>query len=79
MHGLAVYVKEVISFEQDLSLENASDFCLYSTGFTSFYVLFFFPFIDHLLCLYAQFLMTFHITWMRFCQSTYLIGLSLET
>ena len=43
MHGLAVYVKEVISFEQDLSLENASDFCLYSTGFTSFCVLIFFP------------------------------------
>ena len=29
MHGLAVYVKEGIPFEQDLSLENAADSYLY--------------------------------------------------
>ena len=35
MHGLAVYVKEGLSFAQDLSLENSSVFLLmFSTGFT---------------------------------------------
>ena len=57
MHGLAVYVKEGLSFAWDLSLENSGDsdnleildwlyftYCL--TSFSS---------INHLLCHYAQF------------------------
>ena len=39
-----------------------------------------FSFIDHLLCSYARFLILFHLTWMRFSQSTHLsISLSFQT
>ena len=61
MHDLKVYVKEGLPFKQDLSLENSADSylcfqlsllqCL--TSFSS---------IDHLLQLYAQFFILFHLT-----------------
>ena len=38
-------------------------------AFTMLSVLFFSS-LDHLLCLYAWFLVLFHLTWMRFSQST---------
>ena len=43
MHGLTVYVKEGLPFAWDLSLENSLDPYLFSSGFTSFSVLLFFP------------------------------------
>ena len=43
IHGLAVYVKEGLPFAQDLSLENCRFLLIFSTGFTSFSVLLFFP------------------------------------
>ena len=44
MHGLAVYVKEGLSFAQDLYLENSWGFLLlFSTSFTSLSVLLLFP------------------------------------
>ena len=55
MLGFAVYVKEGLPFARDVSLENSADsyftHCL--TSFSS---------INHLLCLYAQFLILFHLT-----------------
>ena len=56
MHGLVVYVKEGLPFAWDLSLENCRFLLMFSTGFTSF------SSIDHLLCLYAQVLILFHLT-----------------
>ena len=61
MDGLAVYVKERLLFAQDLSLENSADsyvsdwlyFTQCPTSFSS---------INHLLHLYAQFLILFHLT-----------------
>ena len=43
MNGLAVYGKEGPLFTRNLSLENSQRFYLFSTDFTSFSVLFFFP------------------------------------
>ena len=44
IHGLAVsYVKEGLPFARDLSLENAADSYLFSTGFTSLGILLLFP------------------------------------
>ena len=44
MHGLAVCIKEGLSFARDLSLENSREFLsMLSTGFTSFDVLLLFP------------------------------------
>ena len=56
MHGFAVCVKEEIPFARKLSLENCG--FLFSTGFhsASFFS------IDHLLRLYARFLMLFDLT-----------------
>ena len=62
MHGLAVYVKEGLSFAWDLSLENSADsyLCFWLALFHA--VLTSFPYIDHLLHLYARFLILFHLT-----------------
>ena len=74
MHGLAVYVKEGLPFAWDLSLGKLCRFVLMFQCLTSF------SSIDHLLCLCARFLILFHLTWMRFSQSTDLLKfLSLET
>ena len=35
MHGLAVYIKEGLPFEQELSLENYGFLLVFSTGFTA--------------------------------------------
>ena len=61
MHGLTVYVTEGLSFARDLSLENSPDSYVFDwlyftqclTSFSS---------IDHLLQLYAQFFILFHLT-----------------
>ena len=42
-HGLAVYVKERLLFERDLSLENCGFLLMFSIGFTSLCVLLLFP------------------------------------
>ena len=80
MHGLAVYVKERIPFARDLSLEKSAEsylcfrlayFAQCLTSFSS---------IDHLLRLCAWLLILFHLTYMRFSQSTLqLICFPLET
>ena len=57
MHGLAVYVKEGLPFEWELSLEN----CLYFTQCLTY-----FSSVNHLLHLCARFLILFHLTLMRF-------------
>ena len=57
MHVLAVYAKERLLFVQDLSLENSVHSYLYLTQCLSS-----FSSIDHLLCLYAWFLILFHLT-----------------
>ena len=63
MHGIAIYVKEGIPIARDLSLENSADSYtyifdwLYFTQCPTFY-----SSIDHLFCLYAQFLILFHLT-----------------
>ena len=55
IHGLAVYVKKGLPFAKDLSLENITDF--YFTEYPSF-----FPSVSHLLHLYAQILILFHLS-----------------
>ena len=62
MHGLTVYVKDGLSFAWDLSLENSADsyLCFWLALFHA--VLTSFPYIDHLLHLYARFLILFHLT-----------------
>ena len=42
-HGLAVYVKERLPFERDLSLENCGFLLMFSIGFTSLCILLLFP------------------------------------
>ena len=82
MHGPAVYVKEGLPFAWDLSLENSTDsyLCFQLALFHSVQCLTSFLSIDHLLRLYAQFFIVFHLTQMRFSQSTHLLMcLSLET
>ena len=80
MHSLTVYVKEGPPFARDLSLENSADsyLCFRLLYFTQRLISF--SSIDHLLCGYVQFLILFHLTYMRFSQSTHLVMcLSLET
>ena len=80
MHSLAVYVKERLPFALDLSLENSADsyLCFPLTLLHS--VSHFFLLYQSSSCLYAQFLILFHLTLMRFCQPTHLLMcLSLET
>ena len=62
MHCLAVYVEEMLPFAQDLSLENCadSDLCFWLALLHSLFYFFFS--IDHLVCLYAWFLILFHVT-----------------
>ena len=60
IHGLAVYIKEGFPFTWDLSSDNSVAFYL-CFGLALFHSTSFFP-IDHFLCLYAQFLMLFHLT-----------------
>ena len=62
MHGLAAYVKEGLPFAWDLSLENSADSYLRFRLALLHSVSYFFPSIDHLLYLYAQFLILFHLT-----------------
>ena len=80
MYGLAVYVKQGLSFAWDLSLENSAiltyvfDWLYFTQCLTSF------SSIDHLLCRYAWFLILFHLTQRQFSQSTHLLMcLSLKT
>ena len=61
MHGLAVYVKEVLPFARDLSIENSTDSYLCFRVALLHSVSYFFSSIDHLLCLYARFLILFHV------------------
>ena len=68
MHGIAVYVKEGLPFARDLSLENSADFylcfrlaLLHSVSYVSVLL----SSIDHILRLYARFLILFHLTQMR--------------
>ena len=60
MYGLAVYKKEGIPFERDLSLQNSQDsyYILYWFCFIHFY---FFSLIDYILALSARFLVLFHL------------------
>ena len=73
MHVLAVYVKEGLSFAPDLSLEKSAilsyvfDWLYFTQFLTSF------SSIDHLLCCYAQVLILFRVTQMRFSRSIYLL------
>ena len=73
MHGLTVYVKEGLSFAWDVSLENSADsyLCFWLALFHA--VLTSFPYIDHLPHLYAWFLILFHLTQIKFSQSTHLL------
>ena len=71
MHCLTVYVKEGLRFGQDLSLENSADsyLCFWLALLDSVSS---FSSIDHLLRLYAWFLILFHDSvWMRFFRSTH--------
>ena len=70
MHCLAIYVKEGLPFAQDLSLGNSADSCLYFRVALLTQCLTSFSSINHLLCLYAWFLILFHLTQLRFPQST---------
>ena len=81
-HGLAVYVKEGLPFARDLSLENSADsylcfidsyLCLIMDLLYFNQCLTSFSSIDHLLHHYAWFLILFHLTQMRFSQSTHLL------
>ena len=60
MHGLSVYVKEGLPFAWDLPLENwvtyVFNWLYFTQSLTSF------SSINQLLCLYARFLMLFHLT-----------------
>ena len=62
MHSLVAYVKEGIPFVRNLSLENSLDSYLYLWLAYCTQCLTSFPSIDHLVCLYVQFLMLFHLT-----------------
>ena len=79
IHGLAVYVKKGLPFAQDLSLANSADSysCFLLVCFTQCLTSFFS--IDHLLHLYARFLILHYLTQMRVSQSTHLLCLSLNT
>ena len=58
MHGLVVYVKEGLPFTGDLTLQNSADSYLRFR----LTLLHSFSFINHLLRLYARFLILFHVT-----------------
>ena len=58
MHGLVVYVKEGLLFTGDLTLQNSAD----SYSRFRLTLLHSFSFINHLLRLYARFLILFHVT-----------------
>ena len=61
MHGLTVYVKEGLPFARDLSVENSRKFLfMFSTGFIQCLTSFFS--YNHLRCLWARFLILFHLT-----------------
>ena len=80
MHGLAVYVKEGLPFPRELFLENYADsyLCFRLALLHSVPYSFFFYWSPSL-SLYTIFIL-FHLTQMRFSQSTHLlICLSLET
>ena len=57
MHGLAVYMKEGLNFERDLSriLTYVLEWLYFTQCLTSF------SSIDHILRLYARFLILFHL------------------
>ena len=60
MNGLAVYVKEVLLFAQDLPLENSAILnYVFDTGFNSFSVLILFP-------LSVTFFVFMHTSWCYF-------------
>ena len=60
MHG--IYVKEGLPFAWDLSQENSAGCYLSFDWLYSTQCLTSFSSIDHLFCLYAQFLILFHLT-----------------
>ena len=62
MHGVAVYLKEVLSFAQELFLENSANYYLcFQLALLDSASYFFFLIRSHL-CLYEQFLVLFHLT-----------------
>ena len=61
MHGLAVYVKEGLPFARDLSPENSADSYVFNWLYFA-HCLTSFSSIDHLLHIYAQFFILFHLT-----------------
>ena len=78
MHCLTVYVKEGLPLARDLSLLQILTYVFDWLYFTQ--CLSSFSSIHHLLQLCARFLILFHLTLMRFSQSTHLLMfLSLET
>ena len=80
MLGLAVHLKDRLHFAWDLSLENSADSNLCFQLALLHSVSNFFSSIDHLLHLYAQFLILFHLSLIRFFWSIHLLMcLSLET
>ena len=61
MHGLAAYVKEGLPFALDLSLEKSADSYL-CCRLALLHCLTSFSSVNHLLCLYAWFLILFYLT-----------------
>ena len=80
MHGLAVYVKEGLPFPRELFLENyANSYLCFRLALLHSVSYFFFFYWSPSLSLYTVFIL-FHLTQMRFSQSTHLlICLSLNT
>ena len=80
MHGLAVYVKEGLPFPRELFLENyANSYLCFRLALLHSVSYFFFFYWSPSLSLYTVFIL-FHLTQMRFSQSTHLlICLSLDT
>ena len=66
IHGLPVYVKEGVSFAQDLSLENSADSYLCFRLALPHSVSYFFFLYRSPFCLYVLFLILFDLTQMRF-------------
>ena len=81
MHHLAVYVKEGLPFARDLSLKNSADsYYVFDWLYLTQCLTSFFSIDHHFLCHYAQFLILFHLTWIRFSRSIHLrMCLSLGT
>ena len=62
------------SFCRGLIFRKLCKFLLvFSTGFSSLSVLLLFSSMDHLFCLYAQFLILFHLSLMKFSRSVHLL------